>query len=232
MPCRARWIAVCAALLLLTACDKPAPPKASAASAANVTAVATAVAQCTGCHGPRGEGNAGAGFPRLAGQSSRYLRHQLDSFADGTRVNPVMGSISHAMSPEQRASAAAHFASLASVPPGAAASAPGDVARGRDLAEQGDAPKQVQPCKNCHGPAGAGLGMQLPYLAGQPAAYLAKALAAFRDGSRRTDPTGQMTPIAKVLSDADAQAVAAYYAEQPPPAAPLDVPLAAASAPR
>jgi cytochrome c553 len=47
-----------------------------------------------------------------------------------------------------------------------------------------------------------------PNLAGQQAGYLAKQLQAFRNGSR-TDP--MMNPMAKPLSDADINNLAAYY---------------------
>ena len=41
------------------------------------------VAACTGCHGPRGNGNAPAGFPTLAGQHAEYLASQLRRFRAG-----------------------------------------------------------------------------------------------------------------------------------------------------
>ncbi|MCS6474378.1 c-type cytochrome, partial [Burkholderia thailandensis] len=45
----------------------------------------TGVAACIGCHGAQGEGNAAAGFPRLAGTNAAYLAAQLAAFADGSR---------------------------------------------------------------------------------------------------------------------------------------------------
>ncbi|HYY16633.1 MAG TPA: c-type cytochrome, partial [Gammaproteobacteria bacterium] len=47
-----------------------------------------------------------------------------------------------------------------------------------------------------------------PNLAGQRAAYLAKQLKAFRSGTR-TDP--MMSPMAKPLTDADIENLAAYF---------------------
>jgi cytochrome c553 len=40
----------------------------------------TRVAACIGCHGPKGNGNAPAGWPRLAGQHSSYIVTQLEQY--------------------------------------------------------------------------------------------------------------------------------------------------------
>jgi cytochrome c553 len=44
---------------------------------------ARGVAACTACHGPRGNGNAPAGFPALAGQHADYIADQLRRFRIG-----------------------------------------------------------------------------------------------------------------------------------------------------
>lgn len=63
-------------------------------------------------------------------------------------------------------------------------------------------------CAGCHGATGVSNNPMWPNLAGQQAGYLAKQLRAFRDGSR-SDP--MMGPMAKPLSDADIDNLAAYY---------------------
>lgn len=63
-------------------------------------------------------------------------------------------------------------------------------------------------CAGCHGAQGISSNPLWPNLAGQQAGYLVKQLTAFRDGSR-TDP--MMTPMAKPLTDADIQNLAAWY---------------------
>jgi cytochrome c553 len=134
-----------------------------------------------------------------------------------------MAPIAKALSADQRQAAAAHYASLqpaAAQPPATAAS--GNVSRGEQLAKVGDDTKQLQSCANCHGPIGQGGGPRNPYLAGQNAGYLVAALAAWRDGSRNTDPSAQMPTVAKALDDQDSQAVAAFFAQLPPPATPRD----------
>lgn len=198
------------------------------------------VPACASCHGAQGEGNAQTGFPRLAGQSATYLLQQLQSYVDGTRVHPVMGPIAKALSAPQRRAGAAHYAALAPAAPasGAAspvapraavaarAAAPPGPARGRQLAVVGDESRMLQACANCHGPDGTGSGAINPYLAGQPASYLHAALGAWRNGSRRNDPSAQMPFIAKAMADSDLEAVAAYYAALPPPTRALDAPAA------
>lgn len=66
-------------------------------------------------------------------------------------------------------------------------------------------------CIGCHGPDGNSTNPIWPKLAGQHAAYLVKALKDFRRGTRK-DPT--MNAMAKPLTDADIENLAAYYASQ------------------
>jgi cytochrome c553 len=63
-------------------------------------------------------------------------------------------------------------------------------------------------CAGCHGANGVSNNPMWPNLAGQQEGYLAKQIKAFRDGGR-SDP--MMGPMAKPLSDADIDNLAAYY---------------------
>jgi cytochrome c553 len=63
-------------------------------------------------------------------------------------------------------------------------------------------------CAGCHGAEGVSSNPMWPNLAGQKEGYLVKQLKAFRDGVR-SDP--MMTPMAKPLSDADIENLAAYF---------------------
>jgi len=196
---------------------------AVATGATLATQGAGAVTPCSSCHGANGEGNAAAGFPRLTGQSATYLQHQLESYVNDTRANPVMQPIAKAMTPEQRIAAAAYYASLDGA--GGAAAAANAASRpaasatslGRTLATVGIDARELQACANCHGPEGIGEWATYPALAGQHASYLASALAEWKSGARRTDPSGQMPRIAQALSDAETNAVVAYYAALPAP---------------
>ena len=63
-------------------------------------------------------------------------------------------------------------------------------------------------CAGCHGAKGSSANPLWRNLAGQKAAYLVKQLRAFRDGTRE-DPV--MSAMARPLSDADIENLAAYY---------------------
>lgn len=192
----------------------PAPPH-----------VPPVVQTCVPCHGARGEGNPQAGFPRIAAQSQYYLRKQLDSYADGSRRDPVMEPIAKGLSPELRAAVAAHFAQVDVLPVSRASLFTRSWAeRGGRLATQGDLTIRVQACVNCHGPSGIGEPPGSPYLAGLDDGYIRVALNAWRNGLRRNDQGQQMAVIAKGLRTEDIAAVARYYAGLTPPRpAPLNL---------
>ncbi|WP_166208601.1 c-type cytochrome [Cognatiluteimonas telluris] len=170
---------------------------------------------CQGCHGADGRGQAGSAFPRLAGLDAHYLQAQLDAFASGTRDNPVMQPIAKALDDDERAEIAMYYAQL----PTGAGAVPGKAgagdAPGARLALQGRWSQQVPGCVQCHGPGGVGVGSGFPPLAGQPAAYLSAQLHAWKQGTRRNDPLQLMQHISSALSDADIQAVSAWFAAQP-----------------
>jgi cytochrome c553 len=186
------------------------------------------VTACVGCHGAQGEGNAAAGFPRIAGQAQAYLSKQLGAYANGARVNPIMQPIAKGMSAEQIRDVSAYYASLGDAPDAVASSAGtgtkaggkgagGSGDRGRLLSEVGDDSKGVQACANCHGPGGLGKQPAYPYLAGQHASYMTAAMGEWKNGSRKTDPSGQMPHVAMQLADADVTALSAYFSAQPAP---------------
>jgi cytochrome c553 len=199
-----------------------APPCALAANAAPASAAksdaaagAAATPPCEACHGAHGEGMAAAHVPRLAGQAADYLEKQLDDFADGTRDNPIMANFAKALTKQQRAQFAARYASM-SAPYIAqtTSSNAGQLARGHQLAFQGDETRRVQACNGCHGPDGIGVVHAAPYLAGQSTEYLAGALKAFQQGTRKNDAGQLMRSVAQRLNDADIAAVAGYFGSQ------------------
>jgi cytochrome c553 len=181
--------------------------------------ISIAQEQCAGCHGANGEGSAQA--PRIAGQPAPYIERQLEAYANGHRQNPLMGPIAKSVAPQDRAKLAEHYAGLrpagAKSSASAGSSAQAASARARALALHGDESRRIQGCANCHGPDGNGLAGVNPYLAGLDANYLSNALQEWKNGTRNTDPSGQMPTIGKSLSDADIKALAAYYAALPLP---------------
>ena len=176
-------------------------------------------APCAACHGTRGEGNAAAGFPRLAALPAGYIVAQLQAMAAGTRANPVMMPIAKALTSGERQAVAAYYAALSPpAPVAASAAAPLPVA-GKALAEIGRWSQQLPACDQCHGPGGVGVGAAFPPLAAQPASYLRSQLQAWKDGRRAGGPLDLMGVIARKLDLADIQAVADYYAARPARAA-------------
>jgi cytochrome c553 len=201
--------------------SSPKAPASASAPAADVAAGraialqgAPGAAACASCHGVNAEGNAQAAIPRLAGLARPYIEHQLDSFADGTRAQPVMTQIAGALSAAQRSQVAAYFTSLrAPALPAPAASAP------EPAIVRGDAARNIPACASCHGASASNAPNAGPELAGQNEAYLASALAAWKSGARHNDTSGKMPAIAKALTDAEARAAAAYYGALPASAA-------------
>lgn len=174
-------------------------------------------APCMACHGAHGGGKAAAGYPRLAGLDAAYLHKQLDDYASGTRGNPVMQSIAHALTPSERAAMARYYAAMPIPGPArkGASKPPPDSGPGAQLAQWGRWGKQVPACVRCHGPQGVGVGAHFPPLAGQPATYLANQLKAWKDGKRHNDPLQLMRHVSAALSEADIKAVSAWFAAQP-----------------
>lgn len=69
------------------------------------------ITACIACHGPKGTGNAQAGFPTLSGQHAAYTVLQLNAFKEGTRkndLNHIMQDISSRMSQDDM-EAVAHY---------------------------------------------------------------------------------------------------------------------------
>ncbi|TDG23370.1 c-type cytochrome [Paraburkholderia silviterrae] len=178
---------------------------------------ANGVPACISCHGANGEGNAAAGFPRLAGLGAGYFEAQLAAFADGSRENSVMQPLAKNMSANERNAVAQYFSNL-SAPQGIRTQDPADAApsdSGAWLATRGRWQQDLPACVQCHGPGGAGVGTAFPPLAGQPAAYIEAQLNAWKNGKRPPGPLALMPAVASKLSDADIHAVALYYAQQP-----------------
>ena len=90
-----------------------------------------------------------------------------------------------------------------------------DTPNGATIAHQGNG-HGVAPCMACHGGNGEGQSAAgFPRLAGLPQAYLRKQLDDFAHGTR---VNATMQPVASGLSDAERDALAAYYSKLPIPA--------------
>ena len=172
---------------------------------------------CAVCHGADGGGNYGRDnprhiAPRLAGLNATYVGEQLRAYANGTRVFPLMHAMAAPLGAQDVADLAVYVHALKG--PGRA---PPDTPlavldRGHRIWVEG-VPGKVASCASCHGPDGAGGVLRSPEIAGEPRPYLEAQLKTMREGRRTgTVAADTMTEVAHRLSDADAQAVAAYIA--------------------
>ncbi len=75
-----------------------------------------AVPACMGCHGPKGEGNAAAAFPRIAGQHADYSAAQLRIYRDGKRKGTdkakMMSDVAAKLTDEEIAAVASYLSGL------------------------------------------------------------------------------------------------------------------------
>jgi cytochrome c553 len=128
------------------------------------------------------------------------------------------------MGSRTRRAAAAALGAVAML--AAAAGARGsDAAPGARAADMARAEEIVQgQCAVCHGPDGESSTPAFPRLAGQNATYVARQLAAFKSGARRS-PT--MQPMVTELSEADFAALGAWYASRPTHVHPVEDPAVA-----
>jgi len=75
----------------------------------------------------------------------------------------------------------------------------GDVAAGKAKAAL---------CAGCHGAAGISMSPEIPNLAGQKEAYLAKAIRDYKSGARKNP---MMASIVGMIADGDIENIAAYF---------------------
>jgi len=184
-----------------TTCHNAHSPKLFVAAAAPAAqpgnAAAGKAASCAGCHGGDGVSTNPA-WPSLAGQQSAYLVEALRAYKTGARENAMMAATAKGLSDAVIQTLAGYYATL-KIKRGTTAVAHQDLAV--DKARAGA-------CTACHGANGVSTNPAWPSLAGQQKDYMVAALKAYKEGARKNE---MMSGIAKGLSDADMDALAAYY---------------------
>jgi cytochrome c553 len=74
------------------------------------------IAACAACHGPRGLGNPGAGYPRLSGQHAAYsavaLRHYRAGERAGSRNGQMMTAVAKPLTDEEIEALASYISGL------------------------------------------------------------------------------------------------------------------------
>ena len=186
-----------------TLCHNSHSPKTLVASIApvlhpgNAAAGKTKAATCAGCHGAAGI-SANLPGPTLAGQNQAYLVEKLGEYKGGKRNNPIMTPMAAMLSDGDIDNVGAYFAGLKC-----------EVAS--DALGQASAAVKAKGamCTNCHGANGVATSRSWPNLAGQSKEYLLNALKAYKGGGRTNVV---MSALAKDMSDADMEHLAAYYA--------------------
>jgi cytochrome c553 len=172
------------------------PGRAQAPAVGDSTAGKAAAAACAGCHGDKGvSGN--PAIPSLAGQDGQYLAAALRAYKEGTRSDETMKGLAASLDEAAAKNVAAFYASQQPQPT--------NVRKPLTTAEW------VQRCDRCHGVDGNSTDPRLPALAAQRADYLEKVLHAYRTGERKSP---QMAAMSDVLTEADVDNLAAYYARQ------------------
>lgn len=199
------------ALLFALATLTLAPSQARAQSLVDGSAEAgkARALTCTACHGPEGNSSSPM-WPNIAGQNAPYILAQLQAFKSGARKNPLMSSQAMLLSDEDMANLAVYFESL---PPAAQAVADVNlIARGEALYRGGNVKEKASACLACHGPTGRGNpAAKYPALKGQHAAYTAKQLNDYANGTRTTDgKTHIMRDITARLNRDDIAALSSY----------------------
>jgi cytochrome c553 len=187
------------------------PPQTGREVATSEAASAT-VGACARCHGDERNAPQSGLVPSLHGQPAEFLDAALEAYARGRRASGIMQPIAIDLRPDDRYQVTRYYAGL--LPPSRpldllpAASAA--IARGRMLAEQGDAGAKVPACSGCHG---ANALSAYPRLAGQNAPYMANRLRLWKGGlGPGTEGEAIMAPLARMLTEQQIADVSAYYA--------------------
>jgi cytochrome c553 len=163
---------------------------------------------CAACHGPDGN-SANPEWPKLAGQSSKYLYEQLVAFKTQTRKQPIMMGQATLLSDQEMRDVAAWYAAQKQAP---GVASPASVKVAEKIFRAGDGERGIPACGGCHGPKGLGNpAAGYARIGGQHAVYTANQLKLFRAGERNHGANAQMmTAVAARLSDAEIDALASY----------------------
>jgi len=167
---------------------------------------------CEVCHGVSAQGFHGYyPIPRLAGQSTEYLKNQLQAFVEHRRTSNIMFNVGHVLSPAMINALTTDFNQLNPKPVGGAPKE--NIDEGKKIFENGVAQANIPPCASCHGPQAKGNG-PFPRLAGQLYDYVTNKLTNWEkergQNPAKPDTSAVMQPIAHSLTQPQIKAVAAY----------------------
>ena len=179
----------------------------SGAELATMESNPRAASACARCHGAEGEGPISNLVPVLHGQPADYLMSTLTAYGEGKRRSGIMQPLAADLRADDMQQLATFYAGLSPPPIGSTSSDAALIERGRIIAS-GVPASNIPPCGTCHTNAA------YPHLAGQHAGYIAGQLRLWKKGHRpKEGNAAMMASIAEHLSDADIDAVAAYYSQ-------------------
>ncbi|MFH1604611.1 MAG: c-type cytochrome [Pseudomonadota bacterium] len=135
--------------------------------------------------------------PSLAGQDAQYFIAAMKSYKDGSRSDASMKAPAASVDDNTIKNMAAYYANQAPQAP--------------KVRKPLTTEEMAQRCDRCHGVAGNSTDPRSPALAAQRTAYLVYAMRAYQKGERRSKA---MSAMLDGLSEADIDALAAYYARQ------------------
>jgi cytochrome c553 len=156
---------------------------------------------CAACHGPGGNSTSPM-YPILAGQTFRYTYLQLRDFKEGRRKDPQMSPMATNLERQDMIDLAEYFAAQRKTPSGFKADG-AKVAAGKAKSDE-------VLCPMCHLGGFSGQN-EIPRVAGQHYDYVVKQLQDFKSRARTND-AGNMTAVARTLTDADIENLAHYIA--------------------
>jgi DmsE family decaheme c-type cytochrome len=128
---------------------------------------------CAACHGESGISKK-PGIPSLAGQDPQYLIPAMKAYITGQRKHDLMKTVLSGVGEAELNNIAQYYARQ--IPARAQTPSLADPSAGRAATAL---------CAGCHGERGVSVYPGWPSLAGQDAQYLAGAIKAYQDGSRR-----------------------------------------------
>jgi cytochrome c553 len=185
-------------------CHNPHSPKLAAATPAtaragnaNAEAGKAKAAACAGCHGADGV-SVNLPGPTLAGQNEAYFIEAMKAYGTGARNNPMMSPAAQGLSNEDIENLAAYYA---------ARKCESTLTADKQAASPGRA--TASKCIACHGADGVTSNRAWPNLVGLSKEHLLETLKAYKSDTRKN---AMMAGILKDMSDAEAENVAAYYA--------------------
>ena len=188
---------------------------------------ATKAGACAACHGLDGNSTDPKTYPRLAGQSERFIAKELAMFKAGLRTTgmaSIMVPYASALNPQDMRDVGAYFAtqhSGAGVADDAVITDANSAYKGQKFYEpgqklyhQGDASRGIVACMACHGPDGSGNpGPAFPHIGGQQSWYVTRRLTEYRAGVSPVKDDKLFAAMAletKSLTDEEIQSLGAY----------------------